>query len=81
MAADELPELLESYATAIGPESDDVIDEMGAQARRESFPYVGPAVGGWLAMCARFADAERVFEFGSGFGYSAGSSRANQYAE
>jgi len=44
---------------------------MGAQARRESFPYVGPAVGGWLAMCARFADAERVFEFGSGFGYSA----------
>jgi len=71
MAADELPELLESYATAIGPESDDVIDEMGAQARRESFPYVGPAVGGWLAMCARFSDAERVFEFGSGFGYSA----------
>jgi len=71
MAADELPELLESYATAIGPASDEIIEEMGAQARRESFPYVGPAVGGWLAMCARFADAERVFEFGSGFGYSA----------
>ncbi|WP_415381097.1 O-methyltransferase [Halosimplex sp. TS25] len=71
MTADELPELLESYATAIGPEADEIIEEMGAQARREGFPYVGPAVGGWLAMCARFADAERVFEFGSGFGYSA----------
>jgi len=71
MSADELPDLLESYATAIGPAADEIIDEMGAQARREGFPYVGPAVGGWLAMCARFADAERVFEFGSGFGYSA----------
>ncbi|MFC7138898.1 O-methyltransferase [Halosimplex aquaticum] len=71
MAADELPDLLESYATVIGPESDEIIEEMGAQARREGFPYVGPAVGGWLAMCARFADAERIFEFGSGFGYSA----------
>ncbi|WP_459192420.1 O-methyltransferase [Halosimplex sp. J119] len=71
MAADELPELLESYATAVGPGADEIIEEMGAQARREGFPYVGPAVGGWLAMCARFADAERVFEFGSGFGYSA----------
>jgi len=67
----EISEFLESYATALGPESDDIIEEMGAHARREGFPYVGPAVGGWLAMCARFADAERVFEFGSGFGYSA----------
>jgi predicted O-methyltransferase YrrM len=71
MSADELPELLESYATALGPDADELIEEMGTQARREGFPYVGPAVGGWLAMCARFADADRVFEFGSGFGYSA----------
>jgi len=71
MPDDELSDLLSNYAQAIGPESDDVIDEMGEQARRESFPYVGPAVGGWLAMLARFSDAERVFEFGSGFGYSA----------
>ncbi|WP_123533153.1 O-methyltransferase [Halosimplex salinum] len=71
MADYEISEFLESFATALGPESDEVIEEMGAQARREGFPYVGPAVGGWLAMCARFADADRVFEFGSGFGYSA----------
>jgi predicted O-methyltransferase YrrM len=71
MADYEIAEFLESYATALGPGSDEVLDEMGAQARDEGFPYVGPAVGGWLAMLARFADAERVFEFGSGFGYSA----------
>jgi predicted O-methyltransferase YrrM len=71
MADYEISEFLESYATALGPESDEVLAEMGTQAREERFPYVGPAVGGWLAMLARFADAERVFEFGSGFGYSA----------
>jgi len=71
MADYEIAEFLESYATALGPEPDEVIEAMGAQAREEGFPYVGPAVGGWLAMLARFSDAERVFEFGSGFGYSA----------
>ena len=72
MAPEEtLPGTVEAYATAIGPDTDALIDEMGARAEAEGFPHVGPAVGGWLAMCARFADAKRVFEFGSGFGYSA----------
>ncbi|WP_135364252.1 O-methyltransferase [Halosimplex halophilum] len=71
MADYEVSEFLESYATALGPEPDEILTEMGAQAREEGFPYVGPAVGGWLAMLARLTDAERVFEFGSGFGYSA----------
>jgi len=66
-----IPGTVEAYATAVGPDTDAVIDEMGAQAEREQFPYVGPAVGGWLAMLARFTGARRVFEFGSGFGYSA----------
>jgi caffeoyl-CoA O-methyltransferase len=72
MALEEtLPPAVEAYATAIGPDTDPLLAEMGDQADREEFPYVGPAVGGWLAMLARFADARRVFEFGSGFGYSA----------
>ncbi|MFB6151821.1 MAG: O-methyltransferase [Haloarculaceae archaeon] len=66
-----LPERIERYATAVGPEPDEIIEEMGARADREGFPYVGPAVGGWLAMLARLVGAQRVFEFGSGFGYSA----------
>ena len=72
MAPEEtLPGTVEAYATAIGPDTDALIDEMGARAEAEGFPHVGPAVGGWLAMLARFAGAKRVFEFGSGFGYSA----------
>jgi predicted O-methyltransferase YrrM len=58
-------------ATAIAPSPDDVLADMHDRAERESFPHVGPAVGGWLALLARAVDARRVFEFGSGFGYSA----------
>ena len=66
-----LPGVTESFAAAVGPEPDAVIEEMGARAEREGFPTVGSAVGGWLRLLARAVDAERVFEFGSGFGYSA----------
>jgi len=44
---------------------------MDARADREGSLTVGPAVGGWLRLLARSIDAERVFEFGSGYGYSA----------
>ncbi|WP_423998933.1 O-methyltransferase [Haloarcula salina] len=66
-----LPAVTEQFARTIAPDADDVITEMDAKADREGFPTVGPAVGGWLRLVARMVDAERVFEFGSGFGYSA----------
>lgn len=44
---------------------------MEAYAQQEGFPIVGPTVGGWLEQLARIRGAERIFEFGSGFGYSA----------
>jgi caffeoyl-CoA O-methyltransferase len=53
------------------PEPDDVLVEMEEQANRDGFPTVGPEVGAFLRLCARLTDAETVFEFGSGFGYSA----------
>jgi predicted O-methyltransferase YrrM len=62
---------LAGLADAVGPEPDDVLEAMTDRADREGFPTVGPRVGGWLALLARLADARRVFEFGSGFGYSA----------
>ncbi|MFC7020497.1 MULTISPECIES: O-methyltransferase [Haloarcula] len=70
---DETPllDVTEQFARTLAPEPDEVIAEMDAKADREGFPTVGPAVGGWLRMLARMVDAERVFEFGSGFGYSA----------
>ena len=66
-----VPEDVTAFAETIGPEPDDILREMQRHAEREAFPIVGPAVGGWLALVARMTDASRIFEFGSGFGYSA----------
>ena len=71
MSEDPLPEVTEQFARSLSPDPDEVIAEMDGKADREGFPTVGPAVGGWLRLLARLVDAERVFEFGSGFGYSA----------
>ena len=68
---DVIPEPTDRFVRAVGPDADEVIAEMDERADREGFPTVGPAVGGWLALLARMVDARRVFEFGSGFGYSA----------
>ncbi len=69
--AQVLPEEVTALAEVVGPEPDALVEEMDARADREGFPTVGPAVGGWLALLARTVSARRVFEFGSGFGYSA----------
>lgn len=53
------------------PEMDEVLESMEAQARESGFPTVGPDVGAFLRLCARLVDADSVFEFGSGYGYSA----------
>jgi predicted O-methyltransferase YrrM len=66
-----VPDDIEAFATAIGPGPDDVLAEMQRRAEREGFPTVGPDVGGWFQQLAGLVGAERVFEFGSGFGYSA----------
>jgi predicted O-methyltransferase YrrM len=59
------------FVEATAPEPDALASEMDAYAAEQGFPHVGPAVGGTLRLLARMVDAERVFEFGSGFGYSA----------
>lgn len=71
MADDIVPEATDRFVRTAGPQPDEVIEEMDERADSEGFPTVGPAVGGWLQLLARMVDAERVFEFGSGFGYSA----------
>ncbi|MFC7045262.1 O-methyltransferase [Halobacteriaceae archaeon GCM10025711] len=52
-------------------DADPVLESMEAYADERSFPIVGRDVGRFLRLVARMVDAERVFEFGSGFGYSA----------
>jgi len=62
---------IERYLTDLFPSTDPVLKEMERLAEREEFPIVGPLVGRLLALMARLVNARRVFEFGSGFGYSA----------
>ncbi|MCQ4333639.1 O-methyltransferase [Natronomonas sp. F2-12] len=66
-----VPNDIERFATAISPRPDEVLTEMDRRATETGFPTVGPAVGGWLQQLVGLVGAERVFEFGSGFGYSA----------
>jgi predicted O-methyltransferase YrrM len=66
-----LPEATDRFVRAVGPSPTELQREMDEYAAEEGFPHVGPAVGGWLTLLARLVDAESVFEFGSGYGYSA----------
>ena len=48
-----------------------VLTEMEEYAHAKNFPIVGRNVGVFLEVMARTIGARRIFEFGSGFGYSA----------
>lgn len=64
-------ETIQRLVRGLAPEHDDIHAEMAAYADEHGFPVVGPEAGGTLRLLARLTDASRVFEFGSGFGYSA----------
>ncbi len=66
-----IPDAIEAFATELAPPRDEVVREMDDRAAQTGFPTVGPAVGGWFRLLATLVDADRIFEFGSGFGYSA----------
>lgn len=48
----------------------EVLLEMEAVARERKFPIIGPAAGQMCYLIARMIEARRVFDMGSGFGYS-----------
>jgi predicted O-methyltransferase YrrM len=62
---------LQPYLEQLAGPSPAVAAEMEAYARAHDFPIVGPQVGRLLRMLAGLVRAERIFELGSGFGYSA----------
>ena len=68
---DVLADEIIRFVRAVGPDPDETLCEMDDYAEREGFPHVGPEVGAFLRFLARVTDAERIFEFGSGYGYSA----------
>jgi predicted O-methyltransferase YrrM len=59
------------YLLTITPERDAVLSEMEEIARERNFPIIGPLVGRILHQLTRLKGAKRIFEMGSGFGYSA----------
>ena len=67
-----LPQDVADYLRSLHDRFDDpVLLEMEAIAEERSFPIVGRMVGVALEMLARSVQAKRVFELGSGFGFSA----------
>ena len=68
---DYLPDATRRFVELAGPRADPVQRAMEVHADEASFPIIGPSVGGLLRALATLGRAERVFEFGSGFGYSA----------
>jgi predicted O-methyltransferase YrrM len=51
-------------------DGDPVLDDMHREAEERGFPIVGPEVGRLLFQLASLGGARRIFEMGSGFGYS-----------
>ncbi len=68
---DIVTEAIEKYLHAVTPPRDPVVAEMERLGESRRFPIVGPLVGRLLYLQARALGAVRVFECGSGFGYSA----------
>jgi caffeoyl-CoA O-methyltransferase len=64
------PRIME-YLRRLYDDGDAVRHEMEALARERRFPIVGPLVGRHLELLTRSIGARRVFELGSGYGYSA----------
>jgi predicted O-methyltransferase YrrM len=58
------------YVEALTRFNDPLLHEMEERANRDNFPIVGPQIGPWLYFLTRLVGAKRVFEMGSGFGYS-----------
>ena len=62
---------IEAYLRALYDDGDPVRHDMEAHGAEQRFPIVGPLVGRELSVLARAIGAKKVFEMGSGFGYSA----------
>jgi caffeoyl-CoA O-methyltransferase len=55
----------------ITPARPAVLQEMEKLAEKEDFPIIGPLVGRFLYQLVKITGAKKVFELGSGYGYSA----------
>ncbi len=70
MAESFISKNLKTYLDSLVPERSPEFVAMEAYARENSFPIIGPTAGYFLYQIVRIAGATRVFEMGSGYGYS-----------
>lgn len=63
-------EQLSAYLEKLVPERPAEMQAMEAYAAEHDFPIIGPAAGYYCYLTARLIGAQRVFELGSGYGYS-----------
>ncbi len=61
---------LEQYLNGLVPERPFELQKMEAYADEHNFPIIGPASGQACYQIARMIKAQRIFELGSGYGYS-----------
>jgi caffeoyl-CoA O-methyltransferase len=61
---------LMSYLAKLLPDRHPVIQEMESYAKETNFPIIGPVVGQFCYLITRMTGARRIFELGSGYGYS-----------
>ena len=68
--ADAIPDEINRYLDGLVPPRPAEMQAMEAYARKTGFPIIGPASGHLCYLVARMIGARRVFEMGSGYGYS-----------
>ena len=61
---------LAEYIDSLVPERPAELREMEEYAKRNRFPIIGPAAGQLCYLVSRMVGARKVFELGSGYGYS-----------
>lgn len=65
------PRIEDYMRSLLGRYDEPVLLEMEAEGKERGFPIIGRLVGVTVELLARSVGARRVFELGSGFGYSA----------
>ena len=63
------PQLID-YLNELARHGDPVLERLEKQAAETRFPIIGPPAGQFCYLVARMLGARRIFELGSGFGYS-----------
>ena len=70
MAEPLIPNYLMDYLDSLVPPRPPEMQAMEAYAEKTNFPIIGPASGSLCYQVARMLGAKRIFELGSGYGYS-----------